>query len=66
MDSSRNGRAAIERYLAALVERHRRIDARIEREARFAWSPRLRQLKRIRLALKDRIAALTRRRLSAA
>lgn len=49
---------ALNRYLATLVERHRRLDARIEGEAR--WSPRLKRLKRLRLALKDRIAALAR------
>jgi hypothetical protein len=55
---------ALERYLATLVERHRLIDARIAREAR--WSPRMTRLKRLRLALKDRIAALARRGLPAA
>ena len=54
---------AFERYLATLVERHRLLDDRISREAR--WSPRLKRLKRLRLALKDRIAALTRRHVPA-
>ena len=53
-------KSALERYLTRLVKRHRRLDARIETESRFANSPRLKQLKRLRLALKDRIAALSR------
>jgi hypothetical protein len=53
-------KAALERYLASLTHRHRLLDARIEREAHLAWSPRLKRLKRMRLALKDRIATLMR------
>jgi hypothetical protein len=51
----------IERYLASLVQRHRLLDARIESEARLASSPRLKRMKRLKLTLKDRIAALGRR-----
>ncbi|MDB5669252.1 MAG: hypothetical protein JWO25_211 [Alphaproteobacteria bacterium] len=54
--------SALERYLKSLILRHRMLDARIDTESRFAGSPRLKRLKRLRLALKDRIAALSRRR----
>jgi len=56
------GKTALERSLAALVRRHRQLDARIEREARLAGSTGVAHLKRLRLALKDRIAALRRGR----
>lgn len=55
------------RYLRTLMRRHRALDERIDREARAGLAPasRLSALKRVRLALKDRIAWLLARASSA-
>lgn len=50
----------MERYLETLVRRHRGLDAIISREHRRSptSSPTLAHLKRLRLAVKDKIVAL--------
>jgi hypothetical protein len=61
MDRNSPGRRlGLDRYLASLTQRHRLLDERIEHEARLASAPRRKRLKRLKLALKDRIAALGR------
>lgn len=52
----------MERHLRGLMSKHRQIDQEIERERqRPSAAVRVHALKRLRLALKDRIAALQRR-----
>lgn len=53
---------AIQRYLRSLVRRHRALDEEIRLAARtsLGTSPSVAVLKKMRLALKDRIATLSR------
>lgn len=47
--------------LRSLLSRHRLLDREIDHEGKRpgGWSPHVQQLKRLRLAIKDQIAALT-------
>jgi uncharacterized protein YdcH (DUF465 family) len=60
-----DGPLALARYLTSLIRRHRALDEQIRREARSSvgLSPGITGLKRMRLALKDGISAMSRGRL---